>query len=207
MSRVTGIVLAAGVSRRLGRPKQLLTLGDATVIEHVVRRATGSSLDDVIVVTGAQDEAIRKVLSAYPVRFAHNPRYSEGQGTSLAAGIAAVDDESRAVVVLLGDQPGIEPATIDRVIDAFRQHQAPVVMADYGEERSHPVLFARELFSELAALDGDAGGRDIVRRYNDMLLLVDGGADASPVDIDTEDAYQRLSATWPFLTEQAPRDR
>lgn len=207
MSRITGLVLAAGLSRRLGRPKQLLQLGDATVIEHVMRRVVASALDDVIVVTGSHDQALQEVLSDVPVRFVHNPRFAEGQGTSLAAGVSALDDTVDAVVVLLGDQPGIDPAVIDRVIVAHHEHDAQIVMARYGGERGHPVLFGRDLFPELAALEGDVGGREIVLRHKNALVLVDGGADAPPTDIDTADAYERIQAAWVDVTEQAPRDQ
>lgn len=207
MSRITGLVLAAGLSRRLGRPKQLLQLGDATVIEHVMRRVVASALDDVIVVTGSHDQALQEVLSDVPVRFVHNPRFAEGQGTSLAAGVSALDDTVDAVVVLLGDQPGIDPAVIDRVIVAHHEHDAQIVMARYGGERGHPVLFGRDLFPELAALEGDVGGREIVLRHKNALVLVDGGADAPPADIDTADAYERIQAAWVDVTEQAPRDQ
>lgn len=209
MSRIAGLILAAGLSRRLGRPKQLLPLGGETVIEHVVRRAVASALDDVLVVTGDQnqDKAIRDALSAYSVHFVHNPRFTEGQGTSLASGTAALSNDTDAVVVLLGDQPGIDPAVIDCEIAAYRQYHAPIIMARYGEERGHPVLFDRTLFPELAALDDDVGGRDIVRVHNDALMLVNGRAPLPPDDIDTEDAYQRLRSLWSDVTERALRDR
>jgi molybdenum cofactor cytidylyltransferase len=196
VSRIAGVVLAAGLSRRLGRPKQLLQLGDATVIHHVVRRALASSLDEVIVVLGARAADVRAVLMDEPVRFVLNDRYAEGQGTSLAAGIAALDQDVDAAVILLGDQPGIAPELIDRIVQARRLGGASIVMAEYGEERGHPVLFGREHFPALIALEGDLGGRDIIRRHVDDVMVVTAPDHLMPPDIDTEEDWRVIREAW-----------
>jgi molybdenum cofactor cytidylyltransferase len=196
VSRIAGVVLAAGMSRRLGRPKQLLVLDGLPLVAHVVDRALTSSLDDVVVVTGARMKDVQVALVGRSVRFVQNARFEEGQGTSLAAGISALPADVDAAVILLGDQPGISAATIDRVTAAYRERGAPVVMAQYGEQRGHPVLFGRETFPELMALGGDMGGREVVRSYRDQLVLVDGGVDAPPSDVDTEEAWIELQRSW-----------
>lgn len=207
MSRIAGIVLAAGLSRRLGRPKQLLMLDEMPLIAHVVDRALASSLDEVVVVTGAQDMAVRAALGGRDVRFVHNSRFREGQGTSLAVGVTALDDDIGAAVVLLADQPGISTAVINRAIESHRETGALLVMARYGEEWGHPVLFGREIFPELQALTTDLGGREIVRAHQDALVLADGGADVPPLDVDTEEAWLALQHLWPSLRGPEPRDR
>ena len=207
MNRVAGIVLAAGMSRRLGRPKQLLELDGTPLVAHVVDRALASSLDEIIVVTGAHDVAVRSALARRDVRFAHNCRFQEGQGASLAIGAGALRNDIDAAVVLLGDQPGISTAVIDRAIDERRVSRAPVVMARYGQKRGHPVLFGHELFPELRALTEDLGGREIVHAHRDDLALVDGGADAPPLDVDTEEAWLALQRQWASLRGPEPRDR
>ncbi len=207
MSRIVGIVLAAGMSRRLGRPKQLLMLNGTPLIAHVVDRALASTLDEVILITGAHGADVRAVIEGRKVLFVHNPDFEEGQGTSLAAGIIALDADVDAAVVMLGDQPGISPEVIDRAIKARRESGAPVVMARYGNQRGHPVLFGGELFPELRNLDADAGGREIVRDHQDLVVLVDGGADAPPPDVDTEEAWAELQYQWPSLRGLAPPAR
>lgn len=199
MSRIAGVILAAGMSRRLGRPKQLLMLDGQPLVSHVVGRALASNLDEVVVVTGAHNLAIEAALADRPVRFARNPVYAEGQGTSLASGIAAVGVNIDAAVILLADQPGIATTTIDNVNRAFRESGAPVVMARYGASRGHPVLFSRDLFPELLSLSGDTGGREVVRTYQNRVVLVDGGADAPPSDVDTEEAWEALQRSWAVL--------
>jgi molybdenum cofactor cytidylyltransferase len=186
VSRIAGIVLAAGMSRRLGRPKQLLQLGDATVIEHVVRGASSTSLDEVVVVLGARADDVRAVLGGLPVCFVENDRFADGQGTSLAAGIASLGDDVDAAVVLLGDQPHVDPAVIDRVVQARRNIGASIVMARYGEERGHPVLFGREHFPALLALEADQGGRDVIRQHIHDVMTVSAESSEIPLDIDTE---------------------
>lgn len=200
MSRIAGIVLAAGMSRRLGRPKQLLELDGVPVIRHVVRRALESSLDEVIVVVGARGEDVREALGGEPVRFVTNERYAEGQGTSLAAGVSALGPDTDAVVILLGDQPGIEPAVIDRVAAERKERGASIVVTAYGDGRGHPVLFGSEHFLELAAIDGDEGGRSVIRHNEAAVVTVVSGRDTVPPDIDTQDDWRRLQDSWPSLS-------
>ncbi|MGN6031606.1 MAG: nucleotidyltransferase family protein, partial [Thermomicrobiales bacterium] len=144
---VAGIVLAAGASTRLGRPKQLLDLGGKPVIAHVVDRARAAGLDEVIVVTGGAGEAVAAALAGAPVRIVVNPAFRDGQSTSLIAGLRALSNDADAVVVLLGDQPGVAPADIAAAVSRRRDPPfPPIVMTAYGSQRSHPVLFGREVF-------------------------------------------------------------
>lgn len=196
MSRFAGIILAAGMSRRLGRPKQLLKLDDAPVIQHVVRRALASLLDDVVVVVGAYGDEVRDALGGEPVRFVVNERFEEGQGTSLAAGVSALGPDIDAAVVLLGDQPQIDPSVIARVIEARKETGASIVMAQYGDERGHPVLFSHNHFLALAELDGDTGGREIVRKHAQDVITVPVERGSALADIDTDDDWHALQDQW-----------
>lgn len=196
MSEIAVVVLAGGLSRRLGRPKQLLMLDGLPLVVHVVQRALDAGVGPVIVVTGAHDAAVRGALRDLPVASVHNPRYEEGQGTSLAAGISALPDTVDAAVILLADQPGIRPETIRAAADARRETGAPVVMALYGDRQGHPALLGRETFPELLALEADMGGREVVRAHRDALVLVEGGGSAPPPDVDTEEDWDRLRTAW-----------
>lgn len=193
---VAGIILAAGMSTRLGRSKQLLPLGDKPLIRWTAARVLASALDDVSVVIGSDADAVRAALASLPLRIVENPAYVSGQASSLCAGIAALDDDIGAVVMLLGDQPEIDPAAIDAVISRWRETAAPVVMTAYRARQSHPVLLARELFPELLVIDGDQGAREVIRRYRDRVVTAPWDTDP-PADIDTEEAYRHLLARWP----------
>jgi molybdenum cofactor cytidylyltransferase len=197
--RIVGIVLAAGSSTRLGRPKQVLDLAGKPVICHVVERSLAAGLDEVIVVTGGAGMAVTSVLAGYPVRIVPNPAYLAGQSTSLVTGLRAVMDDASvdAIVVLLGDQPGVDPEDIVAVAARRRLDSPPVVMTAYGDTRSHPILFGHEVFPELLAITGDQGGRDVIRAHAPEVAVVRSGQLQPPLDLDTEDAYQTLLATWP----------
>ncbi|HEX5498621.1 MAG TPA: NTP transferase domain-containing protein, partial [Thermomicrobiales bacterium] len=117
---ISGIILAAGDSTRLGRPKQLLPVGGLPLLAHVLRHAAASRLDDVVVVLGHDAEAIAEAVGEWGQRIAVNPDFAAGQSTSLKIGLAAVPPQAEAALVLLGDQPEVGPAIIDAVIAAFR---------------------------------------------------------------------------------------
>ena len=201
---IAGIILAAGSSSRLGRPKQLLTLAGEPLIRHTVLHALESVLDRVLVVIDDDSGAIVKALEGLPVQLVPNSRAVEGQSTSVVAGIRALmdaeaegPDQVEAVVMLLGDQPTIDPAVIDAVIQHWRESNAPIVAACYLDLMGSPVLFASTLFPDLLQIQGDTGARNILRAKRQSgeiaSVLVDRYA---PPDVDTEEDYRRLLETF-----------
>ena len=194
---ICGVVLAAGRSSRLGRPKQLLPLAGMPLLAHVLRNATASALDEVVLVLGHEATPIGATVGQWGQRIVVNPDYAAGQSTSLRAGLAAVDPTAEAVVVLLGDQPQVGPAVVDALIEAYRATGAPIVVPTYGGRRGNPVLFTRTLFPELARVGGDEGARGVVRAHDAEVLAVAVGPGPAPRDVDTEADYAALLADWP----------
>lgn len=192
---VSGIILAAGRSSRLGRPKQLLQLGGEPLLRHVIRRALSSRLNELIVVLGYEAEQIAQAVGALGQRMAVNADYAEGQSTSVRAGLAAIDPRADAVMFLLGDQPGIESSVIDQLIERFEAAGSLIVQPAYEGHPGNPVLFARSLFPELATVTGDEGARSLIRRYQRDVTLVPVNCPA-PRDIDTEDDYRVVASAW-----------
>lgn len=189
---ISGIVLAGGTSSRLGRPKQLLVLEGRPVLQHVVDAAAGAVLDEIVVVLGHMADEIGAAITLPPGgRICLNPRYAEGQSTSLSAGLDAADPSSDAAVVLLGDQPRIGPGVIRAVADRYRETGARVVRAWYGGRPAHPVLFDRSVWSDLQVVDGDRGARDLLKAHPDWESRLDAG-DEVPSDLDTWSDYERL---------------
>lgn len=161
---VAAVVLAAGRSQRFGAPKQLARLAGTPLIGHVVQRVLASAVTEVVVVLGHEAEAVRGVLPADErVRTVHNPRHGEGIATSLLAGLGALDQRVEGAVVVLGDEPGIEPRDIDAVVGALLAGRE-VARVRYSDGPGHPVGFRRSRWPELQALTGDQGARSVLLR-------------------------------------------
>jgi molybdenum cofactor cytidylyltransferase len=191
---VSGIILAAGESRRLGRPKQLLDVFSRPLLQVVVDNAAASHLDDVVVVLGAHRDLIRQSVDFHRARLVQNERFAEGQSTSVVAALEAINPEVSAVLFLLGDQPGVTPDVIDAVLDAFDGSTNSIVMPSWQGIPANPVLFGSGFFDELYALRGDEGARPVVKRHPDCVHLVEVDRPVPP-DIDTEVDYAQLLAT------------
>jgi len=192
---IAGIVLAAGHSSRLGRPKQLLPVLGEPLLRYTLRRILASSLDRVIVVVDHEADAVRAAVEDLPVDLVVNPEAALGQSTSVIAGLVALSADTEAAVFLLGDQPGVDPTVIDALIATWRETGAPVVAPAYTDGVGNPILFARRVFPELAALEGDTGARPVVRAYEqsgDLHLIP--VATPAPPDVDTEADYAALLA-------------
>ncbi len=187
---LAGIVLAAGFSRRMGRPKLLLELRGKPIVRWSVE-ALAPHVDDLVVVTGPDDGGVRAALAGLAVRFATNPRPHEGQGSSIAAGVAALRPWTRAVVIALGDQPRLPDDVVPALVRAWQHSGKSVVAPVYAGTQGTPVLFAGDVFAELGRLTGDAGARSVVQAQPDRVELV-VFASPMPPDVDTPEDYTRL---------------
>ena len=190
--QVTGIVLAAGEGTRLGGGKQLLPFAGKTLLECVVDTALASSLQQLVVVLGHRAGELRSLLAGRDLLLVDNPRYRQGQSTSLQAGLQAVPTQSEAALFLLGDQPLLAPGTIDRLLAAYAATPSPIVLPVYAGRRGNPVLFSRETFPELSALRGDSGARTLFATYAGRLLRVPVNDPGILLDVDTREDYRRL---------------
>src|SRR5262245_50251648 len=161
-TRIAAIILAAGSASRMGQPKQLLDWGGRPLVRLVAEQALAARLDRVLVVVGAASDAVAAALADLPVELIENPAYAEGQSTSLRAGIAALSPDISAALVLLGDQPFVSPQIMTRIVEEWRASGAAIVAPAYRGQRGNPVLFARRVFGELLAIEGDQGARTIL---------------------------------------------
>lgn len=164
--RTVAIVLAAGGSTRFGSPKQLARWGEQTFIERAVDVALSAQhVQAVAVVLGAEIEGCRAVLGDRPVQIVINDRWREGQSTSMQAGLKAVSAYASSVIFLLVDLPKLTPSVVDSLIERHRQTLAPIVWPEFEGKRGNPVLFDRSLFSQLMQIEGDIGGRPLLKAY------------------------------------------
>lgn len=180
--RTAAVVLAAGLGTRFGsETKQLAEVKGLPLVAHVVRVALAAAVDSVVVVVGHDADRVRQAVPHDArVRSVTNPDPSAGLASSLRCGVTAVEDEVDALVVLLGDQPGVSPAAVRAVVHALPGHQAARVR--YRDRPGHPVAFARGAFGELGRLEGDVGARDLLDRLDTAEVVFD---EPSPADIDT----------------------
>jgi molybdenum cofactor cytidylyltransferase len=194
--RVSGVILAAGSSSRLGRPKQLLTLDGEPIARVVARNALTSKLAEIILVTGGSAEAVAETVADLPVHVVENPEYRDGQSTSLIRGLQAVSASVDGVLFLLGDQPEVDGSVLDALINAYETTGGPIVQPVYGETPANPVIFARSLFPELLGVTGDEGARAVVKRHQSEIVPAPFPDRQPPGDIDTEEDYQAMIARW-----------
>ncbi len=193
---VSGIILAAGASTRMGRPKQLLPLGGRPLLQHVLDEAAASSLAEVILLLGHRAREIRAAIQIPPcrrIRVVVNPAYDRGQSTSLRLGLRSASRRAVAAAILLGDQPRITAGLIDRMVAAFHGANAPLVRPVYSSPDGrrvpgHPVLLARRIWPEVENLSGDQGARALLATHPDWLLELPLEGEP-PSDIDTWEDY------------------
>lgn len=199
--RVAGVVLAAGAASRYRSQKLLAPLRGKPLLQHAVDAACASTLDPVVVVLGADAEAIAAGITTGRARIVRNPEHASGQASSLRAGVRAIADASvsgggavpvDALVVLLGDQPGVTAALLDAVVARQRETGAPAVRCVQDGRRSPPTLLHRDLWLEIEALRGDVGAREILARRSDVADLSVDRALAQLDDIDTPGDLERL---------------
>ena len=198
-TEISGIILAAGLSTRMGEPKQLLPFGGSTIIETVIDNLLGSKLSEVIVVVGHEAEKIQAHIQHKPVKIVFNPNYQEGMLTSAQHGVGSISASADAFAMTLVDLPLITPDLVDMVIDAYVQAEGGIAVPSYNYRRGHPVIFDRPYADDILGLDRDSGGvRSLFKRYADDIHYVTVDTDRILTDIDYRTDYEEaLQKSWP----------
>jgi molybdenum cofactor cytidylyltransferase len=190
---IGAVVLAAGMSRRMGQPKVLLPwTRSATIIEHIIMQLLLARLDQITVVTGNRAGEVRRLATDRGVDVVHNPDYETGEMlSSLKAGLAAMPDHVAAALVVLGDQPRIQPKVIGQVLMAYAEGKGRIVAPRFEKQRGHPILIDRRYWPEILALPPGSAPRDVISRYQKDVAHVDVNTDSVLGDVDTPDDYQQ----------------
>ena len=190
---ISGLILGAGASQRFGQPKQLLPFRGTTMLGWVVdqaQRATG--LDEVVVVLGRAAGEVRERVDFGAARVVENPVFGEGCSSSYRAGIGALNTESTAIMIILGDLPGITPEIINQLADEWRKQEAPIALCSYEGRKGHPMIFARSMFAQLVDLHGDKAAWKLVdanaASVQEVRFYV-----PYPEDINTPEDFERLA--------------
>lgn len=189
---IGAIVLAAGLSRRMGQPKLVLPWGNTTIIGQVVDVLLRSDVKPVVVVTGGAHEKVAEALNGITVKLVFNERYQEDQMTfSLQAGIQALSGKSKAVLVVLGDQPQIKEHIVRAVMDEYRISEAPLIVPSYQMRRGHPWLVERSLWPELLAIRPPQTLRDFLSNRASQIHYLNVNTITVLQDLDTPEDYQQ----------------
>ena len=191
--RVSGIILSAGKSQRMGQPKALLPVFGTTFLEHIVNQIRGSKLVDFKIVLGHQPDTILDRLPNLRSATVINSRYEEGQLSSLQAGIRSLESGNPdGLMLFLVDHPFVESALIDELIGCFSKRNPPLVIPTFQGRRGHPVIFSRELFPELLDASPEVGAVAVVKQHRQQIYHLEWKSDEILIDVDTPEAYQRF---------------
>lgn len=194
---IAGLLLAAGGARRFGSQKLLARIGDDSVV-HRAATTLCRATDALFVVVGSHGGAVRAELADLNAHVVVNDDWASGLASSLRTGVASVGDDADAILIALGDQPMLDPLVLRAVIDRWKTGDCAIVAARYRGEQGHPVLFARSVFTELAALAGDHGAKPVIERDPSRVAFVDVDA-LAPRDVDTRDDLEALNRADPTL--------
>jgi molybdenum cofactor cytidylyltransferase len=191
-----GIILAAGTATRFGQPKQLLRLKNKYLIEWVLDAALNSKLSRIVLVLGY---AHQKILQALGEKTQHsklhieiNPHYKKGQSHSLRIGLSALKNDFPAVTFLLGDQPMLNSATINTLLERYWSADNDICVPTYRGQRKNPAIFSRRLYNHLLDIKGDTGARQLIDDNPDQVLTLEIDDPLCFFDIDTPQDFEKL---------------
>jgi molybdenum cofactor cytidylyltransferase len=191
---ISAILLAAGKAERMGKAKQLLSLGEQRLVEASLYNLLASHVTEIIVVLGFAAEEIRPFVEGKErVRVIVNNHFHEGMSTSIRAGVQALDPSAKGILIALADQPFIPSQVIDQLIERFAAGEKGIVLPVYEGKQGHPVILDRKKYEpELLSLRGDVGGKEIVRKHPEDCLQVAVASKGVLIDIDGPEDYQKF---------------
>jgi molybdenum cofactor cytidylyltransferase len=192
---IVAVILSAGESSRMGRPKALLPIDGVRFIDKIVTTLKTTHVGRIVVVLGHNITELRQKISDLPVDLVINPDYKRGQLTSLLAAIRSIEAGNNAervdgILVHLVDHPYIDANLVNLMIDRFYESKKLIVVPRYQNRRGHPVIFSRALFAELLAAPLDRGAKAVVHAHRDDTLEIDTNDQGAIIDIDTPEEYR-----------------
>jgi molybdenum cofactor cytidylyltransferase len=187
---ISAIVLAAGLSSRMGRPKMTLPWGNTTVLGQVLQVLSASGLDEILVVTGGAHEAVEAICDPAGVRTVHNREYTTGEMlSSLQLGLLSVSPGTDTAMIVLGDQPGIQEQVVAALVRSYKDTGISLIMPSFQRRRGHPWLVARELWPRLLEMRPPETPRDFLNRRSGVIHYVAVNTPSIVEDIDNPEEY------------------
>lgn len=191
-SGVSAVVLAAGMSTRMGKTKQLLPMGESTLLGHALENLRKTRVDEIVLVLGFAAETILQQLFLGDVKVVINEGFQQGMGTSLGVGLSGVDARAEAALIVLADQPFVQPATIDKLLQQYRRSRPSILIPLYKGFRGNPVLLDRSVFGEVMSLRGEVGCRAIFGSHSQNILKVPVEDVGILLDVDTREDLEKF---------------
>lgn len=189
--KITGVILAAGMSSRMGQNKLLLPYNNHTIIEEVALQLSGSKVDNILIVTGFEKNLIeRAVKNAEKLRPVHNENYKLGRAESIKCAVRYVDQDADALLFMVGDKPTVSSGLINKAIYKFKKTKPKLLYTQTPSGRGHPIIFSNTLLPELLLLAGDEVGNGLIAKYKDETVILEDSE--IQVDIDTLNDYNLL---------------
>ena len=192
---ISAIVLAAGMSTRMGQNKLLLPFKNKPLIAHAVDILLASEVNEIVVVLGHEAEKVGSEIEVKPVRLIQNPNYQQGLSTSVRAGIEAVSHRAEGVMICLADQPLLEPADLNRIVRAFthaKRANKPIAVPFFNGQRGNPVILDSCYREAILEVVGDVGCKGVIKRYPDKVFAVEMETDHVVRDVDSIEEYQEV---------------
>jgi len=187
---INAIILAAGASERMGKPKPLLRFNDKTFLDQIISVLKRSEADRITVVLGAEAEKIKKTIDLSGTRIVINKDYQKGQLSSLILGIEQTPQETEAILVCLVDNPFITKEVVNKIISKFKETNNPIIVPAFNKKRGHPTLFSRSLFNELLNAPEEQGARYVIYSNEEKILELETSESGILIGIDTPDDYK-----------------
>ena len=188
---ISALILAAGQSKRMGRPKMPLPWGANTVLGQVIEVFRVSLIDDILVVTGGDSEPVKQIAEAWRARTVFNPNYaSEEMLSSLQVGLRGMHAKTDAVLIALGDQPQIQQSTVLAISHKYDENREALIVPSYQMHRGHPWLIARELWDEILSMRSPETPRDFLNRHAQDITYINVDTPTVLGDIDTPEDYE-----------------
>jgi molybdenum cofactor cytidylyltransferase len=189
---ICAVILAAGISRRMGRPKMLLEWGEKTVLGQVISVLEECGLDEILIVTGGAHQAVERLVEGKHVRTVFNPQFQENEMLeSLKVGLRNLPEQTQAALIVLGDQPQIEAQVVEIILQAYRQKDSVLIVPSYRMKRGHPWLVDRSLWDEILEIEEPHNLRDFLDLHHQQIEYLVVETDTILRDLDTPADYAR----------------
>lgn len=209
-TKAAGLLLAAGSSSRMKRPKQLLPVGTETLLGRILKEALSSDLDVIVLVLGHKAQEIKgklgPLLNHPRLKITENRGYTKGISSSIIAGLSEIEEDHDHAMVLLADMPHVDSDLINLLLQRYLDSHLPLGAIKLRDRRSHPVVFGKGLYPELHELRGDVGARALFEKYGDKVCLVEPERAYDDMDIDTPEDYAEYQRSLQEFRRQAPEN-